>query len=491
MTTTDATSNQVPSNLDFATEVKTDRLKILYQSTLLVCGVVVLFVMTFGISRAVPSETSIALIGAALSLIGASLLTRFLLSRNQLTPATWVYALGGVVAIGVVLAAGNEITVQIVPFVAPIIVFVVGLLISPASTITITLISTVVVIVVPSVKAVQLVLGVHQLFAILLMFLSAALSAQVAGELYQVTQWALLNYQRERKTNDELFDKRRELQMSLKRSEVLSDNLRETNKELESAKSSAEEAKNFRGQFLANMSHELRTPLNAIIGFSETMLQFPIMYDNEVLPASYERDLSQIYASGRQLLHVINDILDLAKVDAGKLEVHLTAVDSVPLMNAAMSTTKGLVGKKAIQLDKDVPDNLPKVFADETRLRQVLLNIYSNAAKYTDQGSIRLTARVVGNDVEVAIKDTGIGIDPEYHDKLFQEFQQAKAGGRDARSGSGLGLAISRQLLELMGGRIWMNSQVGEGSTFYFTVPIYRNQDGKTPAIATQAVMEG
>jgi signal transduction histidine kinase len=491
MTTTDATSNQVPSDLDFATEVKTDRLKILYQSTLLICGVVVLFVLTFGISRAVSSETSLALIGAALSLIGASLITRFLLSRNQLIPATWVYALGGVVAIGVVLAAGNEITVQIVPFVAPIIVFVVGLLISPSSTITITLISTVVIIVVPSLKAAQLVLGVHQLFAILLMFLSAALSAQVSGELYQVTQWALLNYQRERKTNDELFDKRRELQMSLKRSEVLSDNLRETNKELESAKSSAEEAKNFRGQFLANMSHELRTPLNAIIGFSETMLQFPIMYDNEVLPASYERDLSQIYASGRQLLHVINDILDLAKVDAGKLEVHLTAVDSVPLMNAAMSTTKGLVGKKSIQLDKDVPENLPKVFADETRLRQVLLNIYSNAAKYTDRGSIKLTARVVGNDVEVAIKDTGIGIDPEYHDKLFQEFQQAKAGGRDARSGSGLGLAISRQLLELMGGRIWMNSQVGEGSTFYFTVPIYRNQDGKTPAIATQAVMEG
>src|SRR5690606_33079846 len=152
----------------------------------------------------------------------------------------------------------------------------------------------------------------------------------VTGELYQITEWALSNYQRERRTNDELFEKRQALQKSLKRSEALADRLGEINQALEYASAAAEEAKNFRGQFLANMSHELRTPLNAIIGFSETMLQFPIMYDNESLPSPYERDLGQIYNSGRQLLHVINDILDLARVDAGKLEIHLSPVDVRP-----------------------------------------------------------------------------------------------------------------------------------------------------------------
>lgn len=155
------------------------------------------------------------------------------------------------------------------------------------------------------------------------------------------------------------------------------------------------------------------------------------------------------------------------------------AVDPLPLMLAAMSTTKGLIANKPIVLEKDVPEDLPRVWADETRLRQVLLNLYSNAAKYTDEGSIKLIARVEGDELIVAVKDTGIGIDPEYHDKLFQEFQQAKAGGRDARSGSGLGLAISKQLLTLMGGRIWMESAVGVGSTFYFAVPLYRGQDGQ------------
>jgi signal transduction histidine kinase len=143
-----------------------------------------------------------------------------------------------------------------------------------------------------------------------------------------------------------------------------------------------------------------------------------------------------------------------------------------------------------VQLLKDVPDELPRVWADETRLRQVLLNLYSNAAKYTDKGSIKLMTKVEGDELLVAVRDTGVGIAPEFHDKLFKEFQQVKAGGKEARAGSGLGLAISRQLLELMGGQIWMESTLGEGSTFYFSVPLYNNQDGKMET-APQTVMTG
>jgi len=478
------------TNTSFATEVKVDRLRTMYRGTLVSALVVLTGVLTFGVTRALPQTASLALASGALFLIATALVTRSLLRLERPDAASWVYVLGTSVTVGVMMLQGDVLAFEVLPFVFPLIVFITGLLISPTSTIVMTVFGTVVVVAVPSVVSGGFTLTTHQVFAIFLMVLAALYAAQVAGELYQVTQWALENYKRERKTNDELFEKRQELQLSLKRSEVLSENLLVANADLEEAKRAAEEAKNFRGQFLANMSHELRTPLNAIIGFSETMLQFPIMYDDEVLPASYERDLSQIYSSGRQLLHVINDILDLAKVDAGKLEVSLGAVDALPLMMAAMSTTKGLLGSKPVQLEKDVPEELPLVWADETRLRQVLLNLYSNAAKYTDQGSIRLIARVEGDELLVAVRDTGIGIDPEYHDKLFKEFQQAKAGGRDARSGSGLGLAISRQLMDLMEGRIWMESQVGVGSTFYIAVKLYANQDGKMQS-ATPAVTQG
>jgi len=299
----------------------------------------------------------------------------------------------------------------------------------------------------------------------------------LTGELYQIADWALQNYYKERQTNDELFEKRAALQKALKRSEALSDSLQAANAELENARRSAEEAKEFRGKFLANMSHELRTPLNAIIGFSETMLEFPIMYDDVPLPEAYARDLRQIYTSGRQLLHVINDILDLAKVDAGKLEVHLTETDVTPIMHAVISTAKGLLGKKPVSLEMEIPQPLPGVYVDETRFRQILLNLYSNAVKYTDEGFIKLRAEVQADELIVHVQDTGLGIDPEFHDKLFREFQQAKASGRDPRSGSGLGLAISKQLVELMGGRIWMQSEVGKGSTFSFAVPLFKGQD--------------
>jgi signal transduction histidine kinase len=479
------------TNSDFATEVKVDRLKTMNQVTMLASIAVLMLVLTFGVTRAISQNGTIGIAIACVVLTVGTSLSGFLLKRNQVNAASWLYALSGMAAVAVLLALGDETALQMLVFVYPVIVFVVGLLISPASTIIAIILSVVLTFAVPSIQRGELVATPHQGFAVFVMLLAAAFAVQVSGELYQVTQWALANYQRERKVNDELFQKRQELTMSLKRSEVLSENLMEANAELEAAKRAAEEAKNFRGQFLANMSHELRTPLNAIIGFSETMLQFPIMYDDEKLPPAYERDLSQIYSSGRQLLHVINDILDLAKVDAGKLEVSMGAVDPLPLMLAAMSTTKGLIANKPVVLEKDVPEELPRVWADETRLRQVLLNLYSNAAKYTDKGSIKLIAHVEGDELIVAVKDTGIGIDPEYHDKLFKEFQQAKAGGRDARSGSGLGLAISKQLLDLMGGRIWMESAVGVGSTFYFALPLYRNQDNPAAQPDSATVVMG
>lgn len=490
-----------PSQISFAEEVKADRLKILNWVMIVFSAVVILILLVFGtLIDAFSSEATFIVAIAVGILIGGGFLSNYLLKNRPFPYAAWAFILAPLLAMSLLLYQLQPLTPEdstlageLIPFVFPLIIFIGGLLISPINTIYLTVVSVAIIMGVPALNRPENAApNAHQWFAALLTGLAAALASQVTGELYAITQWALSNYSRERRTNEELFEKRLEVQRSLKRAEALGEQLKESNQDLEKAKAEAEEAKHFRGQFLANMSHELRTPLNAIIGFSETMLQFPIMYDDQALPDAYERDLNQIYNSGRQLLHVINDILDLAKVDAGKLEIHLQEVEAGAIVNAVMSTARGLLGAKTVRLDKEAPDPIPNVWADESRLRQVLLNLYSNACKYTDEGSIilKVTDLPATNEIQFAVQDSGVGIGPEYHDKLFQEFQQAKSGGRDPRSGSGLGLAISRQLLELMGGRIWMESTVGKGSTFYFTVKKYAAQDKQTNGVNGTAVKE-
>lgn len=462
----------LPTNSSFAEEIKTDRLKLLNYFVMIMGVTLLLGLLTFGSLNRANSTTSIVVTLAVIIMLAGSTLSNYLLPRQPFTISAWLFVLSPMIAMGLLISQLGAESLTIVPFVFPLIVFIGGLLLSPISTFYLSILSTVVIFGTPMLNGGNFLFTPSQIFAIILTYLAAALAALVTGELYQVTQWALDNYSRERRTNEELFDKRQALQRTLKRAEILGEQLQDTNQNLEIAHDEAEEAKHFRGQFLANMSHELRTPLNAIIGFSETMLQFPIMYDDNALPDAYEKDLSQIYNSGRQLLHVINDILDLAKVDAGKLEIHIQETEPTAIINAVMSTARGLLGKKSVKLQSELPDPMPNVMADESRLRQVLLNLYSNACKYTDEGSIKLkvTELADSKEIQFELTDTGIGIDSEFHETLFEEFQQAKTSGRDPRSGSGLGLAISRQLLELMNGRIWMESTPGKGSSFYFTI---------------------
>lgn len=375
---------------------------------------------------------------------------------------------------------------KFLPFVFVVVIFVGGLMIRPQFTLVLALICSVLTLFVPFLSTGEWgFFGAPQFFAIILMFISALLSIQATGELYSVTEWALLNYRKENQTNKALFENREKLQRSLKRSEVLADELSQSNIELEEARKAAEAAKNFRGQFLANMSHELRTPLNAIIGFSETMLKFPIMYDNEELPLAYQADLTQIFNSGRQLLHLINDILDLARVDAGKLEIYMQRVQLKPIIDAAMGTARGLLGDKPVELKANLPDELPEVWADETRVRQVLLNLYSNATKFTNEGSITLTVKEIGDGVQFSLTDTGAGIPADQFDVIFEEFRQVRGQTRPTQAGSGLGLPISKRLLDLMNGRIWLESEVGKGSTFHFVLQPYQKSKFETMETAS------
>jgi signal transduction histidine kinase len=487
-------SENIPTGVDFATEVKTDRLTLLWKVTLAFC----LAVMLMSISiRSLVDVSLLIWFAAPGVMIAACLLTQRMLETQRFQVAALTYTAGALAAIGVALLDPGPLVAQTMPYLYVVVVFMVGLLLRPQITFIVAFVAALLTVFLPLLALGDWdFLGWHQVFAILLMFVGALLAAQVTGELYAVTEWSLENYQRERRTNLDLFESRLELQRTLQRTEALGERLKEANMELAEAHQMAEAAKNFRGQFLANMSHELRTPLNAIIGFSETMLQFPMMYDNVTLGDKYRADLNQIYTSGQQLLHVINDILDLARVDAGKLEINMQAVELAPIVDAVISTSAGLIGGKPITLESDLREPLPVVYADPTRVRQVLLNLYSNAAKFTDEGSITLRIRQFDQDtVQFSVIDTGIGIHESQKDVIFEEFRQSDNRGRDPRAGAGLGLAISRQLLTLMGGRIWVESEPGKGSAFHFTLQLHRGEqspqlDAEAEAEVTQADMD-
>ena len=234
------------------------------------------------------------------------------------------------------------------------------------------------------------------------------------------------------------------------------------------------EADRLKSQFLANMSHELRTPLNSIIGFSRVILKGIDGPINDL----QQQDLSAIYNSGQHLLGLINDVLDLSKIEAGKME--LTFEEDVNLgdiIKGVMSTTVGLVKDKHIQLKQDIAPHLPLMHIDPMKIRQVLLNLLSNAAKFTEEGSISISAMPqIGptgeQEVLIRVIDTGPGIAPQDQLKLFQPFSQVDGSLTRKTGGSGLGLSICHHLIRLHGGRIGLKSKVGSGSTFYFTLPV-------------------
>ncbi len=462
----------IPTNQDFATEVRADRLTIIWQLTLIGCVIIFWVIAIVG---ALTRDNVVVWLSAPAAWAVACLVTRYLLAKNRFAPAVWAYGVGALVGISAVLMLGDRLSAELIAFVCPLIVVIVGLMLSPRESLLVAILSSVLIGLSAFINPKTDSLGWYQLFPIFLTFVSWLLAAQVTGELYQITRWALMNYERERKTTNDLYENRQALEKSFVRSQALSQELTKTNTELDKARQAAEEAKRYRGQFLANMSHELRTPLNAIIGFSETMLKFPAMYDDVELPSNYQTDLNQIYNSGRQLLSLINDILDLSKVDAGKMEIFMQRVDLEDLVRSVVSTAEGLVGSKPIKLETDLPNPAPLIWADETRMRQVILNLYSNAVKFTEAGSITLIVRELPEGVRISVKDTGKGIDSRFHEAIFEEFKQAETSGRDPRSGAGLGLAICRHLLGLMSGRIWVESEPGKGSTFHVLVSPYRD----------------
>ena len=229
-----------------------------------------------------------------------------------------------------------------------------------------------------------------------------------------------------------------------------------------------EVASQHKSQFLANMSHELRTPLNAILGYTEMMVDG--LYGD--VPEKAQGVLERVQANGRHLLGLINDVLDLSKIEAGQLSLAVEEYSVGDMVSTVMSATESLARTKNIALVSAVPQGLPRGMGDARRLTQVLLNLVGNAIKFTDEGKVEIRARQQGDRFKISVVDTGPGIAPADQAKIFEEFQQVDNTSTRKKGGTGLGLSISRKIVELHGGRITVESDVGKGSNFKITIPI-------------------
>jgi signal transduction histidine kinase len=227
-------------------------------------------------------------------------------------------------------------------------------------------------------------------------------------------------------------------------------------------------ASRHKSEFLANMSHELRTPLNAVLGYAE-LIQDGIYGD---VSAKMQGVLERIQQNGRHLLGLINAVLDLSKIEAGQLMLQPADYSMRELALGVISATEALAAEKKLALEVDVPADLPPGRGDERRLTQVLMNLVGNAIKFTDAGSVRIRATVEDGSFLVAVTDTGVGIAAEDQKRIFEEFQQVDTSSTRRKGGTGLGLAIARRIVELHGGRIWVESAPGQGTTFHFTLPL-------------------
>ena len=243
-------------------------------------------------------------------------------------------------------------------------------------------------------------------------------------------------------------------------------------REIEDKSRQIEAANRHKSEFLANMSHELRTPLNAIIGFSE-VLQERLFGELNEKQAEYTSD---ILTSGQHLLSLINEILDLSKVEAGRMELELASFDLPLAIDNARTFVRERAVKHGITLDLDVDERLGEYIGDERKVKQILLNLLSNAVKFTPEGGrISITANKTDNGAEISVSDTGIGIPPAEQPMIFEEFRQVGGDYAHKKEGTGLGLTLAKKFVELHGGKIWVESEVGKGSIFTFRLPERRS----------------
>lgn len=296
--------------------------------------------------------------------------------------------------------------------------------------------------------------------------------------------WAWNGYERALAKTQELQASQGELAQALKGLSDACYRLEVANLELSRARQAADEARQTKARFAAFLSHELRLPLNVITGFSEMMVMSPESYGSQPLPPAYRGDIEAVYRAAYHLSELVDDVLDLSEIDAHRMGLEKAWISLADVVDQAKQATVGMFEGKGLSLRVEVPPILPLVYADRTRIRQVILNFLRNAARYTDVGGVTLSVSVQDDaGVVVAVADTGIGIAPEDLPRVFEEFAQLDAAGKRRLGGTGLGVTISKRFVEMHGGTVWVESDLGRGSTFSFSLP-------RTDNVAAASVRE-
>ncbi|GIV70159.1 response regulator [Caldilinea sp.] len=299
----------------------------------------------------------------------------------------------------------------------------------------------------------------------------AALTAWLSTRrLFTALEWALNMTAHAHRSAEEARAHRAELQRVLHSLDLALSRLERSNRALAFAQEAAERAYRFKSEFVANVSHELRTPLNLIVGFSEMMTTAPESYGGKPLPGEYRGDMLAIYRSSRHLLDLINDVLDLSQIESGRMAIHKERVLIQDVIQEAVEIVRGLAEARHLQLVVEAPETPLAVELDRVRIRQVLLNLLTNAMRYTEQGCVCVRAWSDEQELTVLVQDSGRGIAPEKLARAFEAFDRLDE--EQLTHGSGLGLAVSKKFVELHDGRMWIESELGRGTTVGFTLPL-------------------
>jgi signal transduction histidine kinase/CheY-like chemotaxis protein len=300
----------------------------------------------------------------------------------------------------------------------------------------------------------------------------------LSSNLLSAIDTSSYHYRQARKLLEETRQHRGEISRMLKDQNQANYQLERLNQMLQQARVRAEEARSDRDRFILAVSHELRSPLNFILGFSDLMVNSPETYaPRQQWPKGLYEDACEIYQSSTHLLGLINDILDMGQIDARQMALIRANVRLEEVVADVLDMVDMPFYQKGLYLRTEIEPDLPLVYADATRLRQVLLNLANNSLRFTEQGGLTLSLKRQGEEVLVCAADTGSGISPEEKEKVFDEFRQVGQENWRRREGSGLGLSISRRFVELHGGKMWLESELGKGTTIYFTIPAQKAPD--------------
>jgi len=306
---------------------------------------------------------------------------------------------------------------------------------------------------------------------IVTIWVTLALMYAMSRSVHQVATWSQIHYQSARELLEEARNRKVELEQALDELAHANRQLELANERMSALRLIAEDAQKTKAAFVAKVSHEFRTPLNMIIGLIDLLVETPEVYGRELPPALFE-DLDIVHRNCEHLSSMVNDVLALSQAEAGYLTLHREWVNLGDIIDEALTVVRPLLQQKGLRLRVDVPSSLPEVSCDRTRVRQVILNLLSNAARFTENGGVTIQVKEQSQRVVVSVADTGPGISSQEAKRIFEPFYQSSDRPWRNRSGSGLGLSISKQFIELHGGRIWVESEPGVGTTVYFNLPV-------------------